>query len=389
MRKTALLLLTVLFFSLQVFADEDVLTLTVVGTTDVTDVAKAKAEALKDALDKGSLQVISQLIGQAKTDKSLKTIKTKVFAKRAAFLQSYKAQEPTTTEKETSISVTMKMSTGSLRDVLAKEGLLYQSEGPAAILPVFRVHEKKDGGRQYVWWYNEANATNVFLRDQLKDFVQRLEPIFRSKNFYLIDPIGGHYVQWLPEPYRLEYLSGDDLLWFGEFFKATLVIGGEVTLEPSGAGMVRSQIRLTAYHTSNGRIVAEVSRNVEVGPKDWDAGVQEVLDKAANEVGGDLVRQVVDEWNKGIIGASLYKIVVRGLSSPIEQENFKKQLMAKFVDVKKIRERLFEAGRVTFEADITGGAEALGKRLETTSFQGFKIQVDRVDPQILTLRWSK
>ena len=97
-------------------------------------------------------------------------VHSKVLSQKQRFIQFYKASEPLKKAGDTVTSVNMKISISSLRDILAKEGILYQSDGPATILPVIRFAEKRDNARAYDWWMEEANPTNAFLRDQEKWF---------------------------------------------------------------------------------------------------------------------------------------------------------------------------------------------------------------------------
>src|SRR5580692_4171235 len=112
-----------------------------ISTSDVP--VKARTDSLQDALNKGSLQVIGNLIGQVKLEKNLSVISSKILSQTSKFVQFYKATEPVVKGGQTITSVTMKVSVSSLRDILAQQGLLYQTEGPATILPVIKIIDKK------------------------------------------------------------------------------------------------------------------------------------------------------------------------------------------------------------------------------------------------------
>ena len=214
--------------------------------------------------------------------------------------------------------------------------------------------------------------------------------LFREKNFFLIDPVAQHYIQWMPQPFKTESPTLDDLQWMGDFFKAQMIISGDVILSAGDAPhSVKSNIKLVAYHSANGRVVGEVTRAFEIPETDWDLGVQQVLRKAFSEVTKDLGSQVFDEWTRGTLGATLLKISLKGPFGFQDLENFKKQIMAKVGDVKKIRERRMEQGAVTFEVDSASGIANLIKNFETTSFDGFHVNVEQAGTDQVALSWSK
>jgi hypothetical protein len=359
-----------------------------ISTSDVP--VKARTDSLQDALNKGCLQVIGNLIGQVKLEKNLSVISSKILSQTGKFVQFYKASEPVTKGNQTVTSVTMKISVSSLRDLLAQQGLLYQSEGPATILPIIKIVEKKDNGRQYTWWSEEVTPKTQFLRDEEKSVIHLFDGAFRPKNFYVIDPVTAHYVQWLPADYRTENLSQEQLLWFGEFFRGQIVVTGDVTIEPgTGEKTVKLSTRIVGYHTSNGRIVGEVARSFEVPYRDWDQGVHDVLHKAFSEITKDLSSQVSDESTRGTLGATVLRVTLRGNYNYQDLENFKKQVITKMGDVKAIRERLQERGLTSFELDYGGDVNALVKSLQANSFEGFKIAVQNSDNNEVNVRWSK
>src|ERR1700733_3639637 len=117
---------------------DDILQLNVEGASSSDVPVKAREESLSDALNKGCLQAIGNLIGDSRLEKSLPVVKSKVLSQKQRFIQFYKASEPVKKGNDTLTSINMKISISSLRDILAKEGILYQSDGPATILPVVR-----------------------------------------------------------------------------------------------------------------------------------------------------------------------------------------------------------------------------------------------------------
>jgi hypothetical protein len=389
MKKLVIPIFFCFFTAISISADNTIVQIAVDGTSNSEVPVKAKTDSLKDAINKGSLQVIGNLIGPVKLEKNLPVIRAKILSQVSKFVQFYKASDSVTKSGETVTSVTMKISVTSLRDLLAAENLLYQSEGLATILPLLKVTEKKDRGQQYSWWSEEVTPATQELRDDEKAIFHQFDLVFRPKNFYVIDPLTSHYVQWVPAIYRNEDPTMEQTLWLGEFFKAEIVLTGDVTLEQANTNTIKLSARVVAYHTSNGRIVGEVTRNFEMPSRDWEAGVIQVLHKGFTEISKDLASQVLDESTRGTLGATQLRITLRGNFNYQDLENFKKEIMIKMGDVKTIRERRQEKGQTTFEVDYAGVLPNLVKSLETSSFDGFKIAVQGADNNEINVRWSK
>jgi len=385
------LTISVGFPALRAAADDNIVQMNSEGTSSSDVPATARAESLKEAIDKGCLQVISNLIGDTRMEKYQPIVKSKILGQVGKFVEYYKASEPEKKGTDTVTSVNMKISISSLKDLLTQEGLLNESQGPATILPVIKISESRENGRSYCWWAEEASTQNSFLREQEKALLHHIDGLFRPKNFYLIDPVSSHYVQWMPQPYRNENPAVDDLLWMGDFFKAQMIISGEIVLSPGATPeSLQVNFKLTAYQSNNGRVVAEVTRAFEAPTNnDWDLAAGQVLRKGFADVGKDLAGQVMDEWNSGTLGATLLKIGLEGSYGYQDLENFKKQVVAKIGDVKKIRERLMEHGDTVFEVDYDGGLPNLVKVLGATNFDGFHLNVSQVGTDQVQVRWSK
>jgi hypothetical protein len=386
-----LLILVPISLQAQTSGQGDIVQLTVEGSSQNQDSALARAESLKDAINKGAQQIIVGLIGEASFEKNLNIIRLKVFPQSSKYVQYYKSSEPVKREADTITSVNLKISVLSLKDILAASGLLFKSEGLGTILPLFQVVEKKDSEKHFRWWREEATSQNLFVREQNISVIRQLEIIFRSQNFYLIDPVSQHYVQWLPDSFRSEKPSLGDLSFIGGFFKAQMILQGEVSIESMNdtPGGIRLLVKLNAVNAASGRIVGEVTRSFESSSSDWSLGVSQLIKKSMSDVAKDLVLQVSDEWTKGTFGATLLQLSLRGNMNYQDYESFKKQILSKLSEVKSIRERKIERGSSTFEVDAGGGVTALSKRLSTINFEGFKLSVERIDSERVNLRWTK
>src|SRR6202453_3331733 len=110
--KTSLMViitLSILIFS-TVKADNTIVQVAMDGISTSDVPVKARTDSLQDAINKGCMKVIGNLIGQARLDKNAAVIYSKVLSQTAKFVEFYKASEPTMRGQETVTSINMKIS---------------------------------------------------------------------------------------------------------------------------------------------------------------------------------------------------------------------------------------------------------------------------------------
>src|SRR5271154_6563189 len=91
--------------SLTCTADNTIVQLAVDGTSSSDVPVKAKTDSLKDAINKGCLQVIGNLIGPIKLEKNLSVITAKILSQTGKFVQFYKASDAVQKDGATVTSV--------------------------------------------------------------------------------------------------------------------------------------------------------------------------------------------------------------------------------------------------------------------------------------------
>lgn len=385
-----LILICALIISLPIFGQDNVVELTIEGKSQEETMEKAKADALQNALKKGCLQVVKDLIGESRASTNKSTIDSKILKNTSKYVQYYKTNDSkestddTGTINSVATTVTMKISVTNVRNRLAKLGLLYRSAGPARILPLIKISEAREGGNSFRWWVTDAQSP--FLKTQALRVTKYLDEAFWLGNFYMINPIRRQSRRWLPSSYQIEFLSLEDKLWMAEFFNAQIILEGQVELSPGRyPGIVQASIKLKGLNASNGRIVAELSRVFNTGPTGWEIGVRDVLAKSFGEVKNDFSRQIFEEWDKGTFGATLLRVSVLGSMSYENVSNFKDQVST-VPAVKTVKERVIDKKEVVFEIDVSGGLDPLVKKVEKLPFAGYRVTVDKVEGNHLFLK---
>lgn len=122
-----------------------------------------------------------------------------------------------------------------------------------------------------------------------------------------------------------------------------------------------------------GRTVAEISRTLEtdVGPS--AIVVKKKIEKEIADISRDLASQVFEAWTRGTLAATTLRLAVKGSLTPRQLSEFRSQLMKSksMRDIKAIKKRLFEPGRVIYEVDYAASPEDFRDKLKGLELAGF------------------
>jgi hypothetical protein len=357
----------------------------------------AKAESQKDAISKAVLKVIGEYIGLESLEKNSELIKTKILPRSSKFIQFYKSLEPTRKGNETTTVVSLRISVSSLKNILSAHGLLVQNDNAAFILPLITIVDKRNPEKRYQWWLQDP-TNQLNLSSQIKSLHERdvvvnrdLESAFKKRKFSFVDRSQARGSHQIPESIHFENPQANEFHGLAQTLKVQIILLGEITFEPvrSNAANLKVTAKFKAVSASSGKVVAQVNRSFESKITDWNKGVFQTLKRSMPEVTKDLMAQVGDEWNKSSINSNFQKISIRGQMGFQDLENFKKQILLKFSEVKNIRERRQERGLNILEIDTSSNLSSLSKHISQTPFEGFKLAVDDVQVDKIDLRWSK
>lgn len=153
-----------------------------------------------------------------------------------------------------------------------------------------------------------------------------------------------------------------------------MALRGDVRVRDSreSIGGWQIQVRLEVVPVQGGRTVAEISRTFDTDPGPADIAVRKRLEKEIGEMSKDLATQVFEAWTRGTLAATTVKLAVRGSLSPKQLGDFRTQISRSMRDIKAIRERVFEPGRVVFEVDYAASPEDFRDKLKNVELPGFQ-----------------
>lgn len=357
------------------------------ATVDVVTEKKglAQKDVFDQAIERVSLQRIEQLIGDAKASKNSSLIKNRIIKNSGKYIMFIKSQNPVQTGGGLRYPVSIKLSMKSLETLLLREGLLYKADGPPKLLPMVTFIDRVNS-QMFTWWNQPVQKG--FLTDLASHFNRGLRKELRTKGFFGLDPITGNYRQLLPAALQVENPSTEDLLLLTEFYRAQVVARGQVVIAPqrTRSDVYRIEMRLAALHATNGRVIGEVIRAYDSEPGPFNQVVKAKLDEVLEKLASDLSSQILDAWKSGTFGAALLSLAVNGDLNYQQSAQFKKLLQEQVKDIKTLKERLFEPGRVVYEMDSAATSDQLAALLRQRSFPRFQVNVSNVRPEGVELR---
>lgn len=368
------IILFLCLFSVSVFAQKQLVERSVeVQSTDKNPLS-ARAEMNLSATEKVSEDLIKEIIGEAKFSRNRALINSKIIKNSARFIPFSKPGELQALAnggfKMTSV---LKVSVDDLQSLLLENGLFYESDGTPTAMPAIRWVDRVNS-QSYAWWSERGSEGKVFLKKMGRSLESTLQDAFSKQHFYILRPQEFKISQSLPSEFQADNLRKEDWQIIAQRFSSQILVDGEVNFSKSSerSDAFKIELKMTAIQVVNGRVIAEVSRQFETDGGPFEIVIERKLKDALETTSQDLASQVLEAWQRGAIGANLYKLTLKGRLPLLQQEAFKEVLRSKVREVKNIRERLISADQLVFEVDSALGPKELGQKAP-------KIQVGNIE----------
>jgi hypothetical protein len=345
------------------------------GTTPEKNPVLAKKNLIDAASEDATRTLTMEMIGEAKYNRNRTLIQNKIMKNSARFIPFLKSgQLQPQADGGFKMSTVVKVSLNDLQAMLLENGLLYEMDGTPVVLPFVKIIDKVNG-RNFIWWAEAEKADEVFVVKIAKQLEDALKSELQKDFFYLLRPVMHHWRESIPGNLQADNIRPEDQQWLAEKWGAQMLVSGDLTLSRHKDRADSFSIfgRLTATQVPNGRVVAEVVREYETEPGVFEAQVDRKIKSVLTTISADLSNQILDAWQKGAIGASLYKISVRGRLPIQHQETVKELFRNKVREIKSIRERSISVNEIIFEVDSGVSPAEIGKKAQVLEYPNGKL----------------
>lgn len=356
---------------------DELLTVTYEGMSRLETPIEAQREIQAKAVSETARAQALELLGEKRYQKNKGPVETRIVRQAVKFIPFV---NPGSLQKlpdgSWKMPVEMKISMPSLQKMVLDAGFMSESEGPASILPMIAFVDRTKATSVRWWMGEEKGEAHRFLAQLGRSVHQALGLELLRQGFHLIRP-QGLTVSPLPEAFRVDRPSSQELKFISDYFQATMILKGDVRLREARtrSGVYLCSVRLQVVQTASGRTIGEVSRTIETEAGAYEAVVRAKVNAEMPEIAKDLAVQVLDAWQRGTLNANLLRLAVRGPLNPRQVTEFKSELLKSVREVKSMRERLFEPGQITFEVDFAGQPDQLAERLGSAQLEGFATRV--------------
>ena len=345
-------------------------------TIQAESAAAAREKAIQEALEKVVGRFTVDLVGEKKYEASKNLLSIQTAKEAGKFAPVIKADILEQNGNKFKVSVDMKVSPQNLRQMLEKTGILTSQFDSGVVLP-FVTFVDQVRAKTHKWWVSEPLNDDT-LKSVNRYFNTELRKSLKSLNFYVLDPIDWNFKNSIPQQFQKDYFKKEDYQSMESYFKFPLIIKGQVDIAPSQrvSTSYRIQVKLEAILASQGKVVAESSRQLETESGDLTSILQKNAPKIFSEVSDDLKDQLEGALRKGILESSMIQIAVRGDMTFKNLENFKSTLLKSIGSIRYLSERSIESEKRVFDVDYAGSAPDLTKKIQGLKFQGFTISAN-------------
>lgn len=357
--------------------------------------ASARRQMIDQATLKVSEELIKEIIGENKFHRNQALIQNKILKNSARFVPYAKPGEmlPRAPEEGYKMSVSLRVSIEDLQNLLLENGLFYESDSTPVVLPAIRLVDRVSS-KSYGWWMDLSapeTAQKSFLIKIGRSLETQLKAAFSKHNFYSLKPQTMKLENFIPAAAKTENLRTEDWHLMAQRMGAPILVDGEMVFTKSQerSDAYHISLRMTATQVANSRVIAEVTRQFETEAGEFERVMTRKLKEVLESTSQDLAAQMLEAWQRGSLGATLYKLTVRGRLPLIQQEAFKEALKSKVREIKNIRERLISTEAVTYEVEAAIGPKELAQKAPLIQLSGVKMVLESSSDKEATYRVSK
>ncbi len=348
------------------------------------DVAVARNEAIKDALQGVVERAVSLVISPASVVQEFQLLSDQVYGQGETFIHDYKVLSESKSGRYYRVVVRATVSTKAIQDRLQDIGILMiHKEMPTIVLFL----SEQDVGEplpQY-WWGKSPPDTDMSVTENV------LSEYMREKGFVVVGREAMIGDSQINAEYMAPELSDEAAVEIGKELGADFVIVGKAVVSYSGNVLdkktksIEATVSTHAVRTDSGMVVASCQATRAVVNSDDRSGGREALILSASALAQDLARQILAKWHREERQPVLVELVVKGIGEYADFVRFRTHLRNDVRGVWNVYLRSIKAGEAKMDVDIMGNARILADELMLQRFENLAVNILEVSEKGINL----
>ncbi len=352
------------------------------GAITYNDIPAARDRALDDAKRKAVEYVLGTVIDAETRVENYQVMEDRILSWTRGYVRTYRIlHEGKSGDDIYEVKVLATVDQASMtRDVEAVQNLI-QSMGNPRVM--FIIDEQNIGATQDRYHYFQVDVT-VSETTLMNKFLE--------KSFQVVDPAVVR--QNRERDAVVAAINGDPkaAAAIGAALEAEVVVTGKAMAKVATGinlgGMKSCQASLTArvIDADVGTVIATASKTAAYPHIDELVGGSKAIEKAANQLGDELIAKILDKWQSRVYSANTVKLLVTGINSYNEAANFRGNLGFAARGIKSVNQRNLAASTAEYDVQIQGNADQLARELDGRELKGYTLSVQGVTANKITIR---
>jgi hypothetical protein len=323
---------------------------------NLVDIARSKAlnEAQRNAVEKAAGVMITSTTNvenfQVKMDR--------ILSESRGFIDNYKIISEKRSGDNYEVEIEAYVSIGKLRDKMTAINLIMARKSKPRVMLIFKDHATKDA-------VAEAAMVKYLIACSFK--LVDAETLKKNKDY-----------ERLQEAAEKKAISG-----LAHLYGAEVIIVGSVeavsnSFTINNIEMNNNKVIITGkvINGDTGEIITTATETKSApGMKgDFKALTEEMATKLAK----NLVEDVLENWSKELSNTATIKLVISGLDSYSDLEDFKSVLSGEVKGFKGINQRYYSKGKAEFDLEIEGDTQAVAHDVAQITINKRNIRITEI-----------
>lgn len=341
------------------------------GAITYNDIAAARDRALDDAKRKAVEYVLGTVIDATTRVENYQVMEDRILSWTRGYVRTFQIlSEGKSGDDLYQVKMLATVDQANIaKDVEAVQNLI-QSMGNPRVM--FLIDEQNIGENldRYHYFEVDMTASETALMNK-----------FLEKNFQVVDP--GTVRQNRERDAVVAAINGDTkaAASLAAALDAEVVITGKALAKVASGvnlgGMKSCQATLTARVIDGdvGTVLATSSKTAAYPHIDEVVGGTRAIEKAANQLGDELIGKILEKWRARIYNANTVKLMVTGLNDYTEAANFRGALSYVARGIKAVNQRALNGNTAEYDIQIQGNADQLARELDKRTVTTYAVSV--------------